>query len=68
MSSYKRAVSLYDFIESKNSHGKNQLLEKLHQLGLENTTFAEAVKQGPTSLGKNVAKDLWLRSFIHGLR
>ncbi len=62
-----RAIELYKYIDSKNTHGRKTLLEVINSHGFGKTTFASNVRSGSTNQGKNVLKDLWLRSFINSL-
>lgn len=65
----KQAVlDLLLYIESKNSHGRIKLYDKCVQLGLQNSQFAKDVYNGPTSIGKNVAKGVLLYNLVNKLK
>lgn len=54
-------IAILDFmlyVESKNSHGRNELKKKLTELDLKNThTYKWVESECPASIGKNVLKN-----------
>ena len=67
-STYTSSVQLFQYIESKNSHGRKQLLEKINEYGLGNSRLYREVLRGSTNIGKNQLKNLWLKCFIYSMR
>ena len=55
-------------VESKNSHGRVKLLDKLTALGLKNSKVYKDIANGPTSVGKNVLKGIVLYALIERLK
>ena len=61
------SITLYQFIDSKNSHGRKTFMAKLEELGLANTQFGRMSFKDKTNQGKNILKDLWLKTMINNL-
>lgn len=62
---FDNAKALYNYIESKNSHGKLHLLNELVKLGFAKSSIFKTIEtDGRTNFGKNILKDIWLRAFI----
>lgn len=65
---YTKATQLMEYIDSKNTHGRKTILEKLVELGLEKSSFFTHVQDATTNIGKNQLKFIWLDSFISNLK
>lgn len=62
----KEAVQqLMIYIDTKNSHGRNELKTKLQELHLQKSSIYQWVDtDAPTSIGKNQFKEQFLQSMI----
>ena len=58
------AHALLEYIESKNSHGRNQFIAKATELNLDQSLFVRDVFREKTSIGKNQLIRAWLFYFI----
>ena len=64
----EKLIKLLEYIESKKSHGRATLYKEITRLKLQKSTFAQNIIEGPTSIGKNQAKDVLLYSLISKLK
>ena len=63
-----KLIDLYYYIDSKNSHGKNKLCQKMESLGLKETQLYWDIYHGPTSNGKNTLIRLLLVTLINKIK